>query len=79
MEKGRDSVNKVVSAEQAEDLKMKEKRKREREVLYCLGDWDLCNSTVDHLLILLIIMIIVHDRKICLGSKGGSWRLPENY
>nr|GMC50295.1 DEAD-box ATP-dependent RNA helicase 28 [Ipomoea batatas]GMC52206.1 DEAD-box ATP-dependent RNA helicase 28 [Ipomoea batatas]GMC54168.1 DEAD-box ATP-dependent RNA helicase 28 [Ipomoea batatas]GMC56017.1 DEAD-box ATP-dependent RNA helicase 28 [Ipomoea batatas] len=37
MEKGRDSVNKVISAEQAEDLKMKEKRKREREVLYCLG------------------------------------------
>ncbi|XP_031119679.1 DEAD-box ATP-dependent RNA helicase 28 [Ipomoea triloba] len=31
MEKGRDSVNKVISAEQAEDLKMKEKRKRERE------------------------------------------------
>ena len=32
MEKGKLSANEVISAQQAEDLKIKEKRRREREV-----------------------------------------------
>ena len=32
LEKGKVPKNELISAEQAEDLKMKEKRKREREV-----------------------------------------------
>lgn len=34
MEKGKTSGNEVLSAQHAEDLRMKEKRKREREVPY---------------------------------------------
>lgn len=36
MDKRKGSGNEAISAEQAEDLKMKEKRKREREVFYIL-------------------------------------------
>jgi len=36
VEKEKGSGNEVMSAQQAEDLKMKEKRKREREVIFVL-------------------------------------------
>ena len=36
VEKENGSGNEVMSAQQAEDLKMKEKRKREREVIFVL-------------------------------------------
>jgi hypothetical protein len=63
-----DTPNKVISAEQAEDLRQKEKRRREREVsgfsflvlnIYCFAQFS------------------VWGRKIFLAKRAGDWRFKE--
>lgn len=59
------SASKVMSAEQAEDLKMKEKRKREREVLVFLCVF--CNnlsteSPFGFLFVVLIVGLIIIEK-----------------
>lgn len=58
------SQSKVMSAEQAEDLKMKEKRKREREVLVILCAFCNLNAEIlfDFLFILLIVELIIIEK-----------------
>lgn len=60
-----------ISAEQAEELKMKEKRKREREVLTALIHLSrICLAES-------IYMKLFFYRKTCLEKNEGNWRQLE--
>lgn len=83
---GKDSSgNEVISVQQAEDLKMKEKRKREREVSLIYGNF--CRNYimlymsllifVIYLFINIIIVIFFWSRKICQGRSAGNWKQLE--